>query len=74
MMQVLTQTFVDSFLTGFVVYAFWWYVTCKTIDKLIRLVENHLNLLKCKRKMKQMTRAEPQPVRATQPRGVKHLD
>ena len=40
MMQVLTQTFVYSFLTGFVVYAFWLYVTYKTIDTLIRLVEN----------------------------------
>ena len=39
MMQVLTQTFVDSFLIGFVVHAFWLYVTCKTIDTLIRLVE-----------------------------------
>ena len=39
MMQVLTQTFVYSFLTGFVVYAFWLYVTYKTIDTLIRLVE-----------------------------------
>ena len=39
MVQVPTQTFVDSFLTGFVVCAFWWYVICKTIDTLIRFVE-----------------------------------
>ena len=52
MMQVPTQTFVVSFLTGFVVYTFWWYVTCKTIiiDKLIRLVEDHSNFVKMQEK------------------------
>ena len=50
MMQVPTQTFVVSFLTGFVVSTFWWYVTCKTIDKLIRLVEDHSNFVKMQEK------------------------
>ena len=49
-MQVPTQTFVDSFLTGFVVYTFWWYVIFKTIDTLIRFVENHSNFVEVQEK------------------------
>ena len=50
MVQVPTQTFVVSFFTGFVVYTFWWYVTCTTIDTLIRLVEDHSNFVEVQEK------------------------
>ena len=50
MVQVPTQTFVVNFLKGFVVYTFWWYITCKTIDTLIRLVEDHSNFVEVQEK------------------------
>ena len=50
MVQVPTKTFVVNFLAGFVLSSFWWYVTCKTFDFLIRLAEDPSNFVEVQEK------------------------
>ena len=34
MVKVPTQKFVSNFLSCVILYSFWWYFTCETIDRL----------------------------------------
>ena len=48
--QVPTKKIVVNFLQGFLVFSFWWYVTCNTIYSLYWLAEDPSNFVEVQEK------------------------
>ena len=50
MVKVPTQTFVVNAFAGVVIYSFWWYFSCKTIDSLYWLAKHPSNFVEVQEK------------------------
>ena len=50
MVKVPTQIFVVNSLAGVVIFSFWWYFSCKTIDSLYWLAKHPSNFVEVQKK------------------------